>query len=49
MFRKLGLLNIHVDNNFLNDQLPETSVDAINAEQNFDDLLNITSRYWNKL
>ena len=40
---------MNMDNNFLNDQLPETSVDAINAEQNFDDLLNIRSRYLNKL
>ena len=38
-------VTMHMDNNFLDDQLPETSVDAINAEQNFDDLLNITSWY----
>ena len=46
MFRKLGLLNIHMNvaNNFLDDYLPVTSVDAIGVMQNFD-LLNIRNLY----
>ena len=36
---------MNVVNNFLDDYLPVSSVDAISVVQNFDDLLNIRNPY----